>query len=77
MKNKKRNKQILHIINLRYKAVNPHRLQKAFIRAEVIAFQDYVDNKGEQGAKDAGKARLEGKDYIMQDGDVCHFRINK
>ncbi|CAM9099404.1 redox-regulated ATPase YchF [Mycoplasma todarodis] len=51
--------------------------EKGFIRAEVIAFQDYVDNHGEQGAKDAGKARLEGKDYIMQDGDVCHFRINK
>jgi len=50
--------------------------EKGFIRAEVISYQDYVDCKGEQGAKDAGKWRLEGKDYIVQDGDVVHFRFN-
>lgn len=50
--------------------------EKGFIRAEVVAYNDYVDNKGEQGAKEAGKWRLEGKDYIVQDGDVIHFRFN-
>lgn len=50
--------------------------QKGFIRAEVIAYQDYIDKKGEQGAKDAGKWRLEGKEYNIQDGDVVHFRFN-
>ncbi|MFM7285210.1 MAG: DUF933 domain-containing protein, partial [Betaproteobacteria bacterium] len=43
---------------------------------EVIAFHDYVALKGEQGAKEAGKMRLEGKDYIVKDGDVMHFRFN-
>ena len=50
--------------------------EKGFIRAEVVAYQDFVDNNGENGAKDAGKWRLEGKDYIVQDGDVVHFRFN-
>ncbi|MBL4762860.1 MAG: redox-regulated ATPase YchF [Gammaproteobacteria bacterium] len=50
--------------------------EKGFIRAEVIGFDDFVENKGEQGAKDAGKWRLEGKDYVMQEGDVVHFRFN-
>ncbi|MBX9963653.1 MAG: redox-regulated ATPase YchF [Burkholderiales bacterium] len=50
--------------------------EKGFIRAEVIAFDDYVALKGEQGAKEAGKMRLEGKDYIVRDGDVMHFRFN-
>lgn len=50
--------------------------EKGFIRAEVIAYQDFVDNKGEAGAKDSGKWRLEGKEYIVQDGDVVHFRFN-
>ncbi|MCW4151576.1 redox-regulated ATPase YchF [Halomonas sp. 18H] len=50
--------------------------QKGFIRAEVIAYDDYVSLGGEQGAKDAGKWRLEGKDYIVHDGDVIHFRFN-
>ncbi|MFI3185907.1 MAG: redox-regulated ATPase YchF [Methylococcaceae bacterium] len=50
--------------------------EKGFIRAEVIAYQDFIDYKGEQGAKDAGKWRLEGKDYIVKDGDVVHFRFN-
>jgi hypothetical protein len=50
--------------------------QKGFIRAEVIGYDDYIENKGESGAKDAGKWRLEGKDYIVQDGDVVHFRFN-
>lgn len=50
--------------------------EKGFIRAETVGFQDYIDCKGEAGAKDAGKWRLEGKDYIMQEGDVVHFRFN-
>jgi GTP-binding protein YchF len=50
--------------------------EKGFIRAEVVSYQDFVDNKGEQGAKDAGKWRLEGKDYNVKDGDVVHFRFN-
>ena len=50
--------------------------QKGFIRAEVMAYQDFVDNNGESGCKEAGKLRLEGKDYIVQDGDVMHFRFN-
>ena len=50
--------------------------EKGFIRAEVIAFDDYVAHKGEQGAKEAGKLRLEGKEYIVQEGDVMHFRFN-
>jgi len=50
--------------------------EKGFIRAEVIAFDDYVALKGEQGAKEAGKMRLEGKEYVVQDGDVMHFRFN-
>lgn len=50
--------------------------ERGFIRAEVIAFEDYVQHRGEQGAKDAGKWRLEGKEYVMHDGDVVHFRFN-
>jgi GTP-binding protein YchF len=50
--------------------------ERGFIRAEVISYQDFVTYKGEQGAKDAGKWRLEGKDYIVKDGDVVHFRFN-
>ena len=50
--------------------------QKGFIRAEVIAFADYLASGGEAGAKAAGKMRLEGKDYPVQDGDVMHFRFN-
>ncbi len=50
--------------------------EKGFIRAEVIAFGDYIAFKGEQGAKEAGKMRLEGKDYGVKDGDVMHFRFN-
>jgi ribosome-binding ATPase len=50
--------------------------EKGFIRAETIAFDDYVRCKGEIGAKDAGKMRLEGKDYVVRDGDVMHFRFN-
>ena len=50
--------------------------EKGFIRAEVIAFDDFIANKGEQGAKEVGKLRLEGKEYIVQDGDVMHFRFN-
>ena len=50
--------------------------EKGFIRAEVVAYEDFVTCQGEQGAKEAGKWRLEGKDYIMKDGDVVHFRFN-
>ena len=50
--------------------------EKGFIRAETIAFDDFVRFGGEQGAREAGKFRIEGKDYIVQDGDVMHFRFN-
>jgi len=50
--------------------------EKGFIRAEVIAYQDFIQYNGEAGAKEAGKWRLEGKDYVVQDGDVIHFRFN-
>jgi GTP-binding protein YchF len=50
--------------------------EKGFIRAEVIGYDDYVEYGGEQGAKDAGRWRLEGKDYEVADGDVIHFRFN-
>ncbi len=50
--------------------------QRGFIRAEVIAYDDFIRYQGEQGAREAGKMRLEGKEYIVQDGDVVHFRFN-
>ena len=50
--------------------------ERGFIRAEVIAYADYVACKGEHGAREAGKMRLEGKDYVVRDGDVMHFRFN-
>jgi len=49
---------------------------KGFIRAEIISYEDFIANGGEAGAKDAGKWRLEGKEYVVQDGDVIHFRFN-
>ncbi|MDF2996521.1 MAG: GTP-binding protein YchF [Xanthobacteraceae bacterium] len=50
--------------------------EKGFIRSETIAYEDYVRGKGEAGAREAGKLRLEGKDYVVADGDVLHFRFN-
>jgi GTP-binding protein YchF len=50
--------------------------ERGFIRAEVIAFADYISGKGEAGAREAGKLRLEGKEYVTQEGDVMHFRFN-
>ena len=50
--------------------------EKGFIRAEVIAYEDFVACKGEQGAKEVGKMRVEGKEYVVRDGDVMHFRFN-
>lgn len=50
--------------------------ERGFIRAEVIGYEDFVACKGEQGAKEAGKLRLEGKDYVVRDGDIIHFRFN-
>ena len=50
--------------------------ERGFIRAEVTSYDDYVQHGGENGAKEAGRQRLEGKDYIMQDGDIVHFRFN-
>ncbi|ABC28570.1 predicted GTPase, probable translation factor [Hahella chejuensis KCTC 2396] len=50
--------------------------ERGFIRAEVVGYDDFTSFNGEQGAKEAGKWRLEGKDYIVQDGDVIHFRFN-
>lgn len=50
--------------------------ERGFIRAEIIAYDDYVKYGGEQGAKEAGRLRIEGKEYVMQDGDIAHFRFN-
>lgn len=50
--------------------------EKGFIRAEVIGYEDFVSGNGEQGAKEAGRLRLEGKDYVVREGDVMHFRFN-
>jgi len=50
--------------------------ERGFIRAEVIGYADYVAHRGEQGAKEAGRMRLEGRDYVVRDGDVMHFRFN-
>jgi ribosome-binding ATPase YchF (GTP1/OBG family) len=50
--------------------------EKGFIRAEVIPYAEYVTHKGELGSREAGKMRLEGKDYVVHDGDVMHFRFN-
>ena len=50
--------------------------ERGFIRAETIAFDDYVAQKGEAGAREAGKLRLEGKEYVVREGDVIHFRFN-
>jgi hypothetical protein len=49
--------------------------EKGFIRSETIAYDDYVTGNGETGAKEAGKMRLEGKEYVVKDGDVLHFRF--
>jgi len=50
--------------------------ERGFIRAEVVAYSDFVASRGEQGAKEAGKLRVEGKEYVVKDGDVMHFRFN-
>ena len=50
--------------------------ERGFIRAEVINYNDFITYKGESGSKDAGKMRLEGKEYMVKDGDVMHFRFN-
>jgi GTP-binding protein YchF len=50
--------------------------ERGFIRAEVIAYDEYIKHKGEQGAKEAGRMRLEGKEYVVKDGDVIYFRFN-
>lgn len=50
--------------------------EKGFIRAEVIAYEDFIAHKGEHGAREAGRMRLEGKEYIVKDGDMMNFRFN-
>ncbi len=50
--------------------------EKGFIRAVVISYEDFISYQGEQGAKEAGKLRQEGKEYIVRDGDVMHFLFN-
>jgi ribosome-binding ATPase YchF (GTP1/OBG family) len=50
--------------------------EHGFIRAEVIGYDDFIANHGEAGAKEAGRLRLEGKEYIVREGDVMHFRFN-
>jgi GTP-binding protein YchF len=57
-------------------AVIHNDFEKGFIRAEVISYDDFIEYNGESGAKEAGKNRLEGKEYIVQDGDVMRFRFN-
>ena len=57
-------------------AVIHNDFEKGFIKAEVIAYEDFVSLGGEAKAKEAGKLRLEGKDYVVKDGDVMHFRFN-
>jgi ribosome-binding ATPase YchF (GTP1/OBG family) len=57
-------------------AVIHNDFEKGFIKAEVISYEDFIAYGGETKAKEAGKLRLEGKDYIVQDGDVMHFRFN-
>jgi len=49
--------------------------EKGFIRSETIAYADYIQYKGEAGSRDAGRLRLEGKEYVVHDGDVLHFRF--
>jgi ribosome-binding ATPase YchF (GTP1/OBG family) len=50
--------------------------ERGFIRAEVIGYDEYIARRGEQGAREAGELRLEGKTYVVQEGDVIHFRFN-
>jgi ribosome-binding ATPase YchF (GTP1/OBG family) len=50
--------------------------ERGFIRAEVASYDDFVERGGEQGAREAGKLRLEGRDYVVRDGDIIHFRFN-
>ena len=50
--------------------------ERGFIRAETIAYDDFVQYQGEQGAREAGRLRLEGKEYVLSDGDIMHFRFN-
>ena len=50
--------------------------ERGFIRSETIAYDDYIAGKGEAGAREAGKLRLEGKEYVVREGDVMHFRFN-
>ena len=50
--------------------------EKGFIKAEVISYDDLMEYGSELKTREAGKARIEGKDYLMQDGDICHFRFN-
>ncbi len=50
--------------------------QRGFIKAEVVSFDDYISYRGEKAARTAGRLRIEGKDYVVSDGDVMHFRFN-
>jgi ribosome-binding ATPase YchF (GTP1/OBG family) len=50
--------------------------ERGFIRSETIAYDDFIKYRGEAGAKEVGRLRLEGKEYIVQEGDVLHFRFN-
>ena len=51
-------------------------MEKGFIRAETISYDDYIQYEGESGAKEKGKLRLEGKEYVVKDGDIIHFLFN-
>ena len=50
--------------------------ERGFIRAETVGYDDFIQYKGEAGAREAGRLRLEGKDYVVQEADVLHFRFN-
>jgi hypothetical protein len=50
--------------------------ERGFIRAETISYNDFIEQNGEQGAKEAGKMRVEGAEYLVKDGDILHFRFN-
>jgi hypothetical protein len=71
---------VLDLLEIPYTGGGPGEIhtdfEKGFIRAETIAYADYVALNGEAGARDAGKLRLEGKEYVVADGDVMHFRFN-
>jgi ribosome-binding ATPase YchF (GTP1/OBG family) len=66
----------IDVSQLPHKRQDSYRLRKGFIRAEVIAYEDFVQYGSEAKCKEAGKFKVEGKEYVVKDGDVMHFRFN-